>query len=137
MPNADKEAVFAVISDFSGKPVGTKFWAGKRVLKLLKSGSSGLSGKDILAWLAVKCVRGFPNLQGGSRPIVKREWGGVFRINIEDKLRIIGFYDGANEDFIALDWFQKTEQKLNKNQQERVDRVAARKKNESWRRNQP
>jgi len=62
---------------------------------------------------------------------IKHEGAGVFRIRVQDIGRIIGFYDGTDK-FIAIDWYYKKTQKLNKMQKRIIKEVAKIKKHSEW-----
>ena len=67
-------------------------------------------------------------------PILRHEWGGVYRIGLFGSLfRLIGFYDGPSQkDFIIVDAFEKKGQKLTKGECKRIDAVVDIKKQGIW-----
>jgi hypothetical protein len=78
---------------------------------------------------------GFGAYEGGSRPIVKPEWSGVYRIGFTWSLfRLIGFYEdpSTKADFIVIDALLKKGQSLNAADRRRIDAVARVKKDGDW-----
>jgi hypothetical protein len=78
---------------------------------------------------------GFPLCQRGD--ILKAEWNGVFRFGIKTSLfRIVGFYaEDGTQDFIAIDAFLKSGQKLGARERQCIDFVVEVKKYGRWRKN--
>ncbi|MBI5100925.1 MAG: type II toxin-antitoxin system RelE/ParE family toxin [Nitrospirae bacterium] len=63
--------------------------------------------------------------------IIKHEGDGVFRIRVQDIGRIIGFYEGTDR-FIAVNWYYKKTQKLNRSQRRIIKQAAETKKFNQW-----
>jgi mRNA-degrading endonuclease RelE of RelBE toxin-antitoxin system len=61
---------------------------------------------------------------------VKHEWDHIYRIRIMNHGRIVGFFD--NKKFIAISYFKKKAQKLNKKQRKIIEKVLNIKNNTLW-----
>ena len=75
---------------------------------------------------------GFEHHTSAGGPI-KPEWNGIYRISDGSLIRLIGFYPStANRNFIILDSFLKSGQKLSSSDRDRITQVGNRKDQEQY-----
>lgn len=118
---------------FAKLPCKTRLWASEAARKSIFDLDRQALG-PFLKKLKYWCENGFSNFEGSEKAPIKLEWGGVYRIGIRSSLyRLIGFYEDAGN-FIAIDGFVKSGQKLSAGQTARIDKVVAVKKNKGWKR---
>ncbi len=114
----------------------TRLWfsekASKELVRFLKRSDPH---KAFIKRLKRCSENGFLNFEAGESPMVKPEWGGVYRFGILESLfRLIGFYeDASKQSFIVIDTLVKRGQSLSKADRARIDEIAAIKKGRLWR----
>jgi hypothetical protein len=118
-----------------GVPCKTRIWFSRRVQEeVARFRKKGDPNGAFWKRLKRHAENGLWTAEHGSPPPVQAEWDGVYRLGYVDTLfRIIGFYEDASKsDFIAIDAYLKKGRKLNDPQRERINYVAAVKKERRW-----
>jgi hypothetical protein len=117
------------------RPVLTGIWmseeAQKQVAKFRRKGDPNGAFWNKFA----SCAEGgLPNYEFGDPPVMRSEWGGVYRFGIRSSLfRLIGFYeDDTKKDFLIFESFLKGGQKLSGPERAVIDKVARIKKDRLW-----
>ncbi len=120
-----------------GVPCKTRLWlsekASREIHRFMRKGDP--DGR-VLKHLKRCAQQGFWLSEQGTRPSVKHEWSGVYRIGFDYSLfRLIGFYvDGTNKsEFVAIDAMMKHGQSLNAAEKQRINAVVKVKKSGGWR----
>jgi hypothetical protein len=113
----------------------TRLWISHTVAKEL-SRLRKRSDPNATVWRRLKrgAQMGLELYERQTPPVVKHEWGGVYRIGFINSLfRIIGFYKEDRKDvFIAIDAFTKRDQRLSAAERSRVNEVVRVKELNLW-----
>ena len=113
----------------------TRLWISKSALNEVskfrrKGDPDGPFWKKVLSC----CKSGFEGFEHTEPPIIKLEWGGVYRFGTRSSLfRLVGFYDDGKRSFIVIDAWLKKGQSLNASERQRISEVVNVKNHNLWR----